>query len=74
MAQRVMAEGRPVTFYVHPREIEPKHPRMRMNPLRRFKSYVGLRTTESKVCRLLQDFSVTTFKNYLSKSELAEVA
>jgi polysaccharide deacetylase family protein (PEP-CTERM system associated) len=74
MGRKVMAEGRPVIFYIHPREIEPNHPRMRMNPLRRFKSYVGLRTTETKLCRLLQDFPVTTFQSYLSNSMLAGVA
>lgn len=74
MSRKVMAEDRPVIFYLHPREIEPNHPRMRMNPIRRFKSYVGLRTTESKLCRLLQDFPVTTFADYLSRSALAECA
>lgn len=74
MSRRVIAEGRPVIFYVHPREIEPNHPRMQMNPIRRFKSYVGLRTMESKLRRLLQDFPMTTFANYLSQHRLAEVA
>ena len=74
MSRRVIAEDRPVIFYVHPREIEPNHPRIRMNPFRHFKSYVGLRSTESKLCRLLQDFPMTTFANYLSHNRLAEVA
>ena len=74
MARRVIAEGRPVIFYLHPREIEPNHPRMPMNPLRRFKSYVRLKTTESKLCRLLQDFPMTSFANYLSQHRMAEVA
>jgi len=73
MSRKVMAEGRPVIFYLHPREIEPNHPRMRMNPLRRLKSSVGLRTTESKLCRLLEDFPVTTFQNYLSTSPFAQL-
>lgn len=58
MSRKVLAEGRPVVFYVHPREMEPGHPRLRMNPLRRFKSYVGVRSTEGKVRRLLQEFPV----------------
>lgn len=74
MSRKVMAEDRPVIFYLHPREIAPDHPRMQMNLRRRFKSYIGLRTTENKLCRLLEDFPVTTFANYLSKSSLAEVA
>lgn len=74
MSRKILAEGRPVVFYVHPREIEPGHPRLRMNPLRRFKSYVGLKSTESKVCRLLQEFPVTTFEKYISDPASAKVA
>ena len=66
MARQVLSEGRPVVFYVHPREIDPAHPRLPMSPIRRFKSYVNLETTEGKLRRILQDFPVTTFKNLLS--------
>lgn len=66
MAHRVLREGRPVVFYVHPREIDPAHPRLAMSQIRRFKSYVNLDTTEGKLRRILQDFPVTTFKNILS--------
>ena len=66
MAHQVIAEDRPVVFYIHPREIDPAHPRLPMNRKRRFKSYVNLGTTEGKVRRILRDFPVTTFKNVLS--------
>jgi len=66
MALHVLSEGRPVVFYVHPREIDPAHPRLPMSSIRRFKSYVNLETTETKLRRILQDFPVTTFKNLLS--------
>ena len=32
MAQQVLAEGRPVVFYIHPREIDPAHPRLAHEP------------------------------------------
>ena len=67
MSKRVLAEGRPVVFYVHPREIDPSHPRLPMSRKRSFKSYVNLETTESKIRHILQDFPVTTFKNVISK-------
>jgi hypothetical protein len=54
-----------VVFYVHPREIDPGHPRLEMGILRRFKSYVNLRTTEAKILRLLGDFEMTTFEQFL---------
>jgi polysaccharide deacetylase family protein (PEP-CTERM system associated) len=63
MTQRVIHEGRPVVFYVHPREIDPSHPRLPMRLLRRFKSYVNLTTTETKIRRLLSEFSFTTFED-----------
>ncbi|MGB7552863.1 MAG: XrtA system polysaccharide deacetylase [Candidatus Korobacteraceae bacterium] len=66
MALQVLAEARPVVFYIHPREIDPEHPRLPMSRARRFKSYVNLESTEVKLRRILHDFPVTTFKNVLS--------
>jgi polysaccharide deacetylase family protein (PEP-CTERM system associated) len=45
--------GRPVTIYVHPREIDPDQPRMALPWKRRFKYYVGLRGTAAKLRALL---------------------
>lgn len=65
MTRRVLQEGRPAVFYAHPREIDPDHPRLPMNLKRRFKSYVGLRSMEGKIRRVLQDFPVTSFARFL---------
>jgi polysaccharide deacetylase family protein (PEP-CTERM system associated) len=65
MARQVLAEGRPVVFYIHPREIDPGHPRLPMNRKRQFKTYVNLDTTERKVRQVLRDFPVTTFQNVI---------
>jgi polysaccharide deacetylase family protein (PEP-CTERM system associated) len=65
-AKEVLAEGRPVVFYIHPREIDPMHPRLPMSRGRAFKSYVNLNTTEWKVRQVLKDFPVTTFQNALT--------
>ena len=46
MAGRVTDEGRPVMFYIHPREIDPGHPRLPMPLHRKFKSYVDLSATK----------------------------
>jgi polysaccharide deacetylase family protein (PEP-CTERM system associated) len=61
MGMQVLREGRPIIFYVHPREIDPTHPRLPMNPVARFKSYVNLGTTRSKIELILEDFTFTTF-------------
>ena len=68
MSKRVLAEGRPVIFYVHPREVDPGHPRLPMSAARRFKTYVNLNTTEDKMRRILTDFPVTTFEDYLTEN------
>jgi polysaccharide deacetylase family protein (PEP-CTERM system associated) len=67
MGRRVLAEGRPVVFYIHPREINPGHPRLPMGLKRRFKSYVNLRTVEGKLRRIVRDFELTTFADWLSR-------
>jgi len=65
MGEKVSASGRPVIFYVHPREIDPEQPRLPMSAARRFKSYVHLNGTQRKIERILQDFSCTTFAEHL---------
>lgn len=71
MSQSVLNAGRPVLFYVHPREIDPRHPRLPMNWKRRFKSYVNLRTTETKVRRILADFRFVAFEQLLHEQSSA---
>ena len=66
MTKRVLADGRPVIFYVHPREIDPSHPRLPMDFRRSFKSYVNLRTTETKIRKLLGEFEVTSFRSFVA--------
>lgn len=66
MSEKVLQEGRPVIFYVHPREVDPEHPRLPMKLSRHFKSYVNLGTTEYKIRRILRDFPVTTFRNVIA--------
>ena len=67
MALKVLEENRPVVFYIHPREIDPDHPRLPMNLKRRFKSYVNLSTTEHKINKILDIFSILSFEKYISR-------
>ncbi len=66
MTRRVLREGRPAIFYLHPREIDPDHPRLPMSAVRRFKCYVNLRGTERKVRCLLSEFSMGSFAQWIS--------
>lgn len=72
MSHRVLGEGRPVLFYIHPREVDPSHPRLPMSAPRRFKTYVNLGSTEQKLERILSEFPVTTFRALLER-EAAQV-
>jgi len=67
MTLKVLREGRPVIFYVHPRDIDPHHPRLRMSFRRRFKCYFNLETTEAKIRRVLAEFEVTTFRAFIEE-------
>ena len=57
--------GHPVNVYLHPREIDPTHPRMAMPLHRKFKSYVNLHTTEAKLKALLRDYRFGRVKDIL---------
>jgi polysaccharide deacetylase family protein (PEP-CTERM system associated) len=65
MAGRAHADGRPVVFYVHPREIDSSQPRIRMGAVDSFKSYVNIDSTERKIRNIFRDFRLTTFNTYL---------
>lgn len=65
MTRRVLDQGRPVIFYVHPREIDVESPRLVMGFKRRFKSYVNVSTTEPKIRKILSDFEMATFREFL---------
>jgi polysaccharide deacetylase family protein (PEP-CTERM system associated) len=66
MGQRALDEGRPIVFYVHPREIDPDQPRMPLSRRRRFTCYVNLKTTRPKIEHILRDFQVSSFEKYMA--------
>ncbi len=68
MARKVMDEGRPIIFYIHPREVDPCHPRLPMSLKRRFKCYVNLNTVMGKLGSILRDFDLTTFEDFIENS------
>jgi polysaccharide deacetylase family protein (PEP-CTERM system associated) len=50
-------EAQPAMAYLHPWEIDPEQPRVSAGWRSRFRHYQNLRSTESKLIRLLDDFS-----------------
>ena len=65
--------GRPANVYVHPREIDPEQPRMELPWKRRFKYYVGLRSTRAKVRALLREHRFASAADWLA-AHGAEIA
>lgn len=49
-------ERQPAMVYLHPWELDPWQPRISASWLSRFRHYQNLESTESKCCRLLDDF------------------
>jgi polysaccharide deacetylase family protein (PEP-CTERM system associated) len=55
--RRIEAEGRSAMLYVHPWELDPEQPRLRVRGKRGFSThYLRLRSTEAKVRRMLAEF------------------
>ena len=53
---RLQAAGQPLVIYVHPREVDPYHPRLPLSLARKFKCYVRLKSTMSKLEWLCRDY------------------
>lgn len=70
---RLNARDIPTCVYLHPREIDPAHPRLRMSWQRHFQSYVGLHSAERKLRQLLTDFRFGRLADILLERKLLEV-
>jgi hypothetical protein len=57
---------RPLIVYVHPREVDPDHPRLPLPPWRRFKCYVNLHTTFQKVKWLCETYRFSTMRDLMN--------
>ena len=53
-------EHQPAIIYMHPWELDPEQPRIAAGMLSRFRHYVNLKTTESKLRSLIRTFNFTT--------------
>jgi polysaccharide deacetylase family protein (PEP-CTERM system associated) len=56
----------PFVFYLHPWEIDPEQPRVKVSGLSRFRHYNNLDRCETRLTRLLRDFRFTTMRAVLS--------
>lgn len=66
LIRRCHAQGRPLIFYLHPWEADPGQPRVRGMPwTKAFRHYNNLDKTESRLERLLREFSFTSARTLL---------
>jgi polysaccharide deacetylase family protein (PEP-CTERM system associated) len=56
------ASGQPAVLYLHPRDVDPDGPRLRLPPLKRFAAYGTRNDALPRVRRLLDRFRFTTLK------------
>lgn len=61
------ALGLPVMTYIHPREINPAHPRLPLPPLRSFRHHTGLRECRAKLHALLAHYRFGTVSASLAE-------
>ncbi len=54
--KKLHKSNHPLIVYVHPREIDPEHPRLSLCMFRRFKSYVNLKSTMPKLQWLCRNY------------------
>lgn len=66
MHRKLTRQGIPTMFYIHPREIYPLHPRLKMNWSNYFKAYVNMRSVQSKLEAILQSSSFVTCHEYMN--------
>ena len=66
-ARVLQKEKRPLIVYVHPREIDPNHPRLPLGPWRSFKCSNNLGTTLPKLTWLCEHYRFKTMAELASK-------
>lgn len=64
--RRINAAGRPVVIYVHPWELDPRPPAMRLGLLRRFQHTVNLHKTRPRLLHLCGEFDFAPMSEVLA--------
>jgi len=63
-------EGRPFTFYLHPWEVDPEQPRLKVGALSRFRHYTNLDRCAARLERVLDDFAFAPMRDVLTAQGL----
>lgn len=68
--ERLNAAGHPGVLYLHPREVDPDGPRLRLPPLKRFAAYGTRNDAVPRLRRLLERFRFTTLRDLVANDLL----
>lgn len=60
------SRGEAGVFYIHPWELDPEQPQLRVHPLTRVRHYAGLQHARARVERLLREFRFTSVARWLN--------
>ncbi|MEE9193938.1 MAG: XrtA system polysaccharide deacetylase [Thermodesulfobacteriota bacterium] len=65
LLKRCNRQGRPIIFYLHPWELDPDQPKVKLPWLKRFRHYYNLSKCMERLNKLLTDFEFTAIKEIL---------
>ncbi len=61
-AKKINKENKPVIFYLHPREIDPKQPRLKLSNRDALIHYYGIGGCEKKFTKIVEQFNCTSMQ------------
>ena len=64
--QQLRGVGCPLIAYIHPREIDPEHPRLTLGPLRRFRCYINVKRTLPKLQWLCKNYDFVPIRELVN--------
>ena len=71
--RQINGRGQAFPFYLHPWEIDPGQPRIRVGALSRFRHYTNLHRCEARLNRVLREFAFAPMREVLSARGLLEL-
>ncbi|MDC0661953.1 XrtA system polysaccharide deacetylase [Marinobacter sp. SS21] len=69
--QKINRSGQPFIFYLHPWEIDPGQPRLKVKPLSRFRHYNNLHRCKGRLEKLLERFQFGTVSEVFAQAGVA---
>jgi polysaccharide deacetylase family protein (PEP-CTERM system associated) len=67
-ARLARKQGVPIVYYVHPREIDPQQPRLKLSPLDSILTYAGLKSTLRKLKWILSTTKTISMKQFIMQN------